>query len=194
MKDPCVGFHQVQLFCLLVFTLQFFFCPFLEFSEAAAPFSAAVPPLSLIHSPLRRIPSHLSSLCLLRALNKQTSSGWLASPIYNSSQSNYKKDLCRTQEMHLSVPHRGGEKDKMAFLSFRRGAQLYVYVKQALKFTISNVSTCYYSFFLTHFLLSERLCVAPGHQCSCVTELHGVSPGTGPNHLWWQPLTTINES
>lgn len=31
-------------------------------------------------------------------LNKQTSSGWLVSPIYNSSQTNYSGDVCQTQE------------------------------------------------------------------------------------------------
>lgn len=64
----------------------------------------------------RRSPSHfislslrfLRSLCLLRVSNKQTSSGWLASPIYNSSQSNYSEDVCQTHEAHLCIAE--GEK------------------------------------------------------------------------------------
>lgn len=65
------------------------------------------PPLHLpLHSPSHFISlSFLSrfSLCLLKVSNKQTSSGWLASPIYNSSQSNYSKDVCQTHEVHLSI-------------------------------------------------------------------------------------------
>lgn len=38
-----------------------------------------------------------------KVLNKQTSSGWLVSPIYNSSQSNYSEDVCQTQEIRLSA-------------------------------------------------------------------------------------------
>lgn len=41
------------------------------------------------------------SFCLLKVLNKQTSSGWLGPPIYNSSQSNYSRDVCQTHEVHL---------------------------------------------------------------------------------------------
>lgn len=70
--------------------------------------------LFLIHSPLLpplHFPSHFiflfGSSCFPSAyskvLNKQTSSGWLVSPIYNSSQSNYSVDVCQTQEIHLSA-------------------------------------------------------------------------------------------
>lgn len=52
----------------------------------------------------------LRSLCLLKVLNKQTSSGWLASPIYNSSQANYSEDACQTHEIHLSASQKGKEK------------------------------------------------------------------------------------
>lgn len=70
--------------------------------------------LFLIHSPLLlplHFPSHFillfGSSCFPSAyskvLNKQTSSGWLVSPIYNSSQSNCSEDVCQTQEIHLSA-------------------------------------------------------------------------------------------
>lgn len=100
--------------------------------------------LSLIPSPLRPSPSHLSSLCLLRALNKQTSSGWLASPIYNSSQSNYKKDVCRISEMHLFAAQ-GGKNKKTSHFS----TQPCIYLKQPFKRVINSVSTRFYSFLST---------------------------------------------
>lgn len=75
--------------------------------------------LLFIHPPLH-LPLHsrshfislLRSLCLLKVSNKQTSSGWLESPIYNSSQSNYSKHVCQTHEEHLSVLQREREREK----------------------------------------------------------------------------------
>lgn len=68
-----------------------------------------------LHLPLHS-PSHFISLALSRfscvpsayskVLNKQTSSGWLESPIYNSSQSKYNKDVCQTHEVRVSASHR----------------------------------------------------------------------------------------
>lgn len=65
-----------------------------------------------ILSSARFILFHLSlsflshSLCLLKVMNKQTSSGWLASPIHNSSQANYSEDACQAHEIHLCITER----------------------------------------------------------------------------------------
>lgn len=73
------------------------------------------PPLHLsLHSRSHFI-SLLRSRCLLKVSNKQTSSGWLESPIYNSSQSNYSEHVCQTHEVHLSVLQREREKRNMFY-------------------------------------------------------------------------------
>lgn len=84
---------------------------FLSISLSSTLFYSSSPP-----SP--SVPFHLSlsfllrSLCLLKVSNKQTSSGWLASPIYNSSQSNYSEDVCQTHEVHLSASQRRREREE----------------------------------------------------------------------------------
>lgn len=78
--------------------------------------------LLFIHPPLH-LPLHsrshfislLRSRCLLKVSNKQTSSGWLESPIYNSSQSNYSEHVCQTHEVHLSVLQRERERKEICF-------------------------------------------------------------------------------
>lgn len=72
-------------------------------------------PTRPVSSPPRAL-LHRASMPLLvhpPVLNKQTSSGWLVSPIYNSSQTNYSGDVCQTQEnTSLPTSERGREKKK----------------------------------------------------------------------------------
>ena len=100
---PPPAFSSFGLFCFLSLSL------FLPLSSP--PFYSSSPPSPSALS----VPFHLSllrSLCLLKVSNKQTSSGWLESPIYNSSQSNYSKHVCQTHEEHLSVLQREREREK----------------------------------------------------------------------------------
>lgn len=65
------------------------------------------------------VPFHLSlssPSAYSNVLNKQTSSGWLTSPIYNSSQSNYSEDLWQTHEVCVaSYREDTGEKEALCF-------------------------------------------------------------------------------
>lgn len=69
------------------------------------------PVSSPLHALHRRVPLPLP--VHPPVLNKQTSSGWLVSPIYNSSQTNYSGDVCQTQENTSSpTSERGRVKKK----------------------------------------------------------------------------------
>lgn len=100
-------------------------CP--SFCSAHPSLPSSLPPSAILFSPSPSIP-HCpvsSPPCALHhrvphplsvhppVLNKQTSSGWLVSPIYNSSQTNYSGDVCQTQE-NTSPPtsERGGVKKR----------------------------------------------------------------------------------
>lgn len=133
-KIQTPNLHRAQPhFSFFSILVSSFFCLFLLFVfHAVALFSLSSPPffyLSFLFLPLRSLPHFISppspflllffflrSLCLLKVLNKQTSSGWLASPIYNSSQSNYSEDVCQTHEVHLSASYAEREgKKKQCF-------------------------------------------------------------------------------
>lgn len=76
--------------------------------------------LSILHSPPISSPSLflflLQSLRLLKISNKQTSSGWLASHIYNSSQSNCSKYFWQTHEVDLSASRKRERERKREYV------------------------------------------------------------------------------
>lgn len=89
--------------------LSFFNSPSLPSPSALSiPFHLSVSlPLSFSLTPSSCIPSAYS-----KSWTNKQAAGWLASPIYNSSQSNYSEDVCQTHEVHLSASQTETERKK----------------------------------------------------------------------------------